>query len=585
MRVAPTLGILAAIAAVAGAAAWALEGTPRRGALLVLYLAALAMAVLATPRFAGATPEQEGRYTPPQDARLRLVHAVVTVLYLMGIIVTVFAASVRTGLLDIRLHDPVVQAFPVTVGLYAVLLAVATAMRIRERAGVAATLSVRAHGRILAVIGGPIALLGIAFLFVSRLALGPLTIETRDLVVLYLVGVLGVGTQLMLAVRLPTTADLVLRLFRSTPRRPAHRLQETPPVLYAVLGAIVAMLVAGLALAEAGDIVQDRVALLLLVVPVGLAAFLLLSWLTIAREGRRNLYRRRIGGTLRARIVAFATAAAGGLLFGGLLVAQATGHVTAIGPFSGDGLRKDLIVATILAVATPIGMHLHRVGRRLDGIESHLPDFLNDLAENRRAGLTLPAALLSAAQSDYGELTPEVRHMAHQVAWGVPFNDALAAFAKRIRSSLVKRSAHLIIESSRTGGSVAEILRAAARDAYEIKALESERRVTMMTYLIVLYVVFFVFMVVVAVLDTKFIPEVLSANQAAREAGSQGVSFVNVDAARLQFVYFSAAIVQAVGNGIVGGTLAEGRVSAGLRHVAIMTAIAWILFRLVLPAL
>jgi flagellar protein FlaJ len=273
-----------------------------------------------------------------------------------------------------------------------------------------------------------------------------------------------------------------------------------------------------------------------------------------------------------------------GLGLATLLVMNLGGRIDAIGPFpGGKDLSKDLIVMTILVTAGPIGWHISRQNRRVDAIENRLPDFLNDLAETRRAGLTLAASLQSCSLSDYGALTPEIQKMANQVSWGVPFTEALAQFAQRVRTNLVRRSVHLIIEASRTGGSVADILKAAARDAYEIKALESERRVNMMTYLIVLYVVFFVFMTVIAVMDSKFIPQVIAANQVAGqigvEEGNVPLGGGNLDQETMRFTFFSAAIVQAIGNGIVGGVLSEGRVTAGFRHVAIMAFSAWLLFR------
>jgi archaeal flagellar protein FlaJ len=107
----------------------------------------------------------------------------------------------------------------------------------------------------------------------------------------------------------------------------------------------------------------------------------------------------------------------------------------------------------------------------------------------------------------------------------------------------------------------------------------------MLTYLIVIYVVFFVFLCVIAVLDIRFIPQVLAAGEATAqiEAATQGVGQAAAfDREGIRFVYFNAVVVQAVGNGLVGGVLSESHVTAGLRHVAIMAAMAWVIFRLLL---
>ncbi len=137
------------------------------------------------------------------------------------------------------------------------------------------------------------------------------------------------------------------------------------------------------------------------------------------------------------------------------------------------------------------------------------------------------------------------------------------------------QGASLILESAKTGGSVAEILKAAAADAREIKSLEEERRVSMMTYLIVLYVVFFVFVTV------------LAANEAsAANAKATGQSFgtTDVDRDAIGFAYYLAGVVQAAGNGLIAGILTEGRITAGLRHVAILVGSLWVVFRIALGA-
>lgn len=571
------------LAAAAGLAAWRTEGNLRLLCVLATVAAGGALARLVSLRALEAPRRAVGGsgYEPPLDPRLRILHGLLLLLYILGVIVAVFAGAVRFGWVEARIEPGTEALLPALLGGYVLLLAAAAARRIAEHGGVLRTWATRLHGGLLFGYLLLLAALGTLVLGAPRAV--PAT--HRDVVVLGLVGVLGVGTHLLLALRLPTTFDLVRVLFRRPERRAA---QATPPIVYAAVAALSLTAVVGFLLwrfdlAQIQLVGDRRLALLVLLLPLGVGAFFGASFLAVWRESRRGLYRKRIPVSLRNDLLVYGTSSLLGLVFGTLLVLVAIGQVAAIGPWEGVNLLKDLVVATIVATAGPIGMLLHRRHRRVDGIESRLPDLLADLAENRRAGLTMVAALRAAAQADYGELSPDVRRMARLVAWGLPFNEALLLFAERVRSSLVRRSVSLIIEASRAGGSIADILRAAARDAQEIKDLEADRRIQMTTYLIVLYVVFFVFMVVVSVLDVKFVPEVLAANEAARTADAQGVEFIRVDQESLRFIYFNAAIVQAVGNGLVAGVLAEGRVGAGLRHVALMTIVAWLLFRLILP--
>lgn len=582
------LFLLAALALAAGVAAAATAGLSRRLALLALLAAGLAMAGLVSSRRMPAetgVPLGGAGYTPPESRWVRSLHAVLSLAHNGGIMVVVFAALVRFEVVPLHLPDALLQAFPLALGIYLLLLAVAAKQRIDERGGVVRTWYTRSHGWFLAILSMPILAAGVALLALPTFELGSFTLTEPDLQVLVLVGMLGVGMQMFLAVHLPTLFDLMSDLVRAVTAPGLGR--GTPPVVYAALLAVGLTALIGFLLlrfdvvSTFGGFRDERVGLLLVLVPVGLALFLLSSAIQLWREARRGLYTRRISATVRSDLVVYGFSAVAGIGLTILLGLNLLGQIDSIGPFPGGRtLSKDLIVLTILATTGPIGWHMTRRTRRIDAIEGRLPDFLNDLAETRRAGLTLAASLQACSLSDYGALSPEIKKMANQVSWGVSFTEALAQFGERVKTNLVRRSVHLIIEASKTGGSVADILKAAARDAYEIKALEAERRVSMMTYLIVIYVVYFVFLVVIVVLDVRFIPEVIKANEATATLGIEdGPIGGGLDAGAMRFAFFNAAMVQAIGNGVVGGVLSEGRVSAGFRHVALMASASWILFR------
>lgn len=586
------LFLTAALALVSGVAAVVTDGVWRRAALVLLFVAGLLQARLASSRRVPAeagVPLGGAGYRPPDSRLVRLLHAALSLAHNGGIMVVVFAALVRFEVIPLQLPDAVLQSFPFALGVYLALLAVAAKQRIEERGGVVRTWYTRAHGWFLAALAVPILAIAVALLLRPALHLPGGAVATEaDLQVFVLVGLLGVGTQMFLAVHLPTLFDLMSDLVRIATTPGVGR--GTPPIVYAGLLALgitglVAFLLVRFDLVQAfGGFRDERVGLLLVLVPVGLAIFLATSAIQLWRETRRGLYSRRLSSAIRGDLFVYGFSALAGLTLTVLLTLNLLGRIESVGPFPGGrSLSKDLIVLTILVTTGPIGWHITRRTRRVDAIEGRLPDFLNDLAETRRAGLTLAASLQACSLSDYGALTPEIRKMANQVSWGVSFTDALAQFADRVKTNLVRRSVHLIIEASKTGGSVSDILKAAARDAYEIKAIEAERRVSMMTYLIVIYVVYFVFLVVIVVLDVKFVPEVIRANQAASTLGQAAPEVPGsggLDAGAMRFSFFNAAMVQAIGNGVVGGVLSEGRVTAGFRHVAIMASVSWLVFRL-----
>src|SRR5205809_2520441 len=77
-----------------------------------------------------------------------------------------------------------------------------------------------------------------------------------------------------------------------------------------------------------------------------------------------------------------------------------------------------LIVAT-LGFIGPYGFFLAKKQREIKQIERRLPDFLRDVAEAGRFGMTLADAIVVSGGGRYGKLTPEIKKMAAQITWGV----------------------------------------------------------------------------------------------------------------------------------------------------------------------
>jgi len=256
--------------------------------------------------------------------------------------------------------------------------------------------------------------------------------------------------------------------------------------------------------------------------------------------------------------------------------------LTALDQMSWDKkYATDLFILACVFGAGPWGLFYNRERKRIAAIDEKFPDFLRDIAESARAGMTLPKALVTASEGTYGTLTPEIKTMAAQVQWGVDFGDALQRFANRCRTPLIDRTVALVVEAQRAGGSMVEILTAASEDAREIKQIVSERSQQMSMYNVVVYIAYFVFIAVVLVLALQFIP---AFKQAVDATGGQGahVGGINIH----QFspddfytIFFQAAVVQAIGGGLVGGVLTKGSPVAGFNHIAIMLAAAWLAFR------
>jgi flagellar protein FlaJ len=124
-------------------------------------------------------------------------------------------------------------------------------------------------------------------------------------------------------------------------------------------------------------------------------------------------------------------------------------------------------------------------------------------------------------------------------------------------------------------------------DTKESQTLNEERRTTMSTYVMVIYIAFFVFLVTVLILNTTFLPrmeEVTASTDLDSEALADAPTTVSISAEsipKIRELYFYAALVHAVGDGVLAGVIMSGKVANGLRHSFIMVLVAWLLLRLI----
>ena len=243
-------------------------------------------------------------------------------------------------------------------------------------------------------------------------------------------------------------------------------------------------------------------------------------------------------------------------------------------------LIDDIVIISILVAIVPVAIMDFRESRRMKNLEEALPNFFRDLAGMNDSGMTLPNAIHLVAQGEYSTLTPFIRRLDNEMSWNTTFIEAIQRFRTRLGTPLSDRSIDLIAKASKAGGDVSEVLRAAARDTYEVLALRSERKNNMLIYVIIVLISFMVFVFVILILVSTFLSTMATAGSAASAAGAGAASFIgNVDLFFYTRLFSHAAMIQGIFSGLVAGQMGEARVVAGLKYSAIMLVIAWLVFR------
>jgi len=245
--------------------------------------------------------------------------------------------------------------------------------------------------------------------------------------------------------------------------------------------------------------------------------------------------------------------------------------------FKGDSLYFSL---GMIFFVGPYGIYETRLHKKLNMLEDKFPDFLKDLAEYWKGGLSMTAAIDTISRGEYGGLNKEVAKMARQISWGVSFGEVLTMFSERVNTSIVKRSVSLVVEANKAGGKIADILGTAANDAREIRFLKEDRVKNLSAYAMVCYIAFFVYLAVIAIIAGIFLPAITKASAGLdldKPIGSIQINDLNED--ELNFLFFSSAVVQSTGIGLMAGAMTDGTVAAGCKHGLIMNVVSMIVFK------
>jgi len=265
---------------------------------------------------------------------------------------------------------------------------------------------------------------------------------------------------------------------------------------------------------------------------------------------------------------------------GTLSITLAPGEATGANP------AVDFFVLGTLCLIAPYGFAETARLRRIAKIEERLPDFLRDVAEAGRFGMTLPDAIVVASTGRYGLLTDEIKKMASQIEWGVPVAHALDLFEQRVPTPLTQRVVSIVTRANEAGGNVADVLTMVAHDTREAQLAQQSRQISMLTYVTVIYISFFVFLVTIYIMAAIFLPQMVTAGCGVSTSSLSGSGAVVL---AFQFVpvlflaFLVAVIVHAVGDGIMAGVLFNGRIPEGLQHATIMLATGWIIMRYLVP--
>jgi len=120
-------------------------------------------------------------------------------------------------------------------------------------------------------------------------------------------------------------------------------------------------------------------------------------------------------------------------------------------------------------------------------IEKVLPDALQLMAANVRAGMTVDRAIWLAARPEFGVLEEELRRAGAKTVGGKSIKVALLEMSARVKSDMIGKTFRLVIEGIESGGELAHLLEETANNVRTIQSMKKEIKSSVTTYSIFIF--------------------------------------------------------------------------------------------------
>jgi flagellar protein FlaJ len=226
-------------------------------------------------------------------------------------------------------------------------------------------------------------------------------------------------------------------------------------------------------------------------------------------------------------------------------------------------------VAVAIALGIPVYVRYREYSHAKE-LEHMFPAFMRDITENINVGMSLPKAIRTATENDYGILSKYVKDIAAKIDWGIPFEKVLSDFAVKTKSSVVGRAVKGIIEAHRSGGTINTVLQAMTVSVRELERIKKERATRVYSQMVTGYFIYFLFLGIMLAMAKLLIP--ILTFQIVGGAGTADISRVFTDTFR------SLVVIQGIFAGLGIGKMSEGTVTAGFKHAFVLTVIGYTTF-------
>ena len=217
------------------------------------------------------------------------------------------------------------------------------------------------------------------------------------------------------------------------------------------------------------------------------------------------------------------------------------------------------VTLTLIFVSIPVAVADYLTAGRDATILNGVTQFLRDMVEVRKSGLSPEKSIDAVSHKDYKSFSRYLRDISTKINWGYPLRQIYQEFANKVKNWIALVNIYLLIDTIEVGGGTEQSIETLAEFSESTKQLEAEKRAALMPLVIVPYIG--------AALLTGTTVMFLSFFT----GSNLGIS---VPTMMLYKTLLTPLAIHSFTLGLVTGKITSGRVSAGFKHSILLSLVS-----------
>jgi len=225
------------------------------------------------------------------------------------------------------------------------------------------------------------------------------------------------------------------------------------------------------------------------------------------------------------------------------------------------------MAVSLLAISAVPSVFAIRYSRERRIIERMLPEFVEDVAEERKIGLPPEQAIERLGEGNrYGGFSKYVNKMGGQLSWGISLQKVVAGFTGGVSSWIARAVGTLMLEVVEIGGGTLRGFEDMAAFTRRVSISESDARSSLRPYVLIIYIG------ALMLTMTTFVMIYMLSQQSALAARGLPAVVAGSSPKTLDDL-LSASVFQGWVLGLVAGKMGEGSLAEGFKHSVVLVVL------------